>query len=136
MPRCPNGSRRNKKTGKCVRTRSLPRCPRGSRRNKTTLKCVKNAKPITKPLAKPETKNECMTNADLELFIIELRMSKPRMTIDDEMAIRENMAGFCAHPENKMLQFYNKPSYERTEKEELMAQARAVVDEYLKYRMW
>ena len=129
MPRCPNGSRRNKKTGKCVRTRSLPRCPRGSRRNKTTLKCVKNAKPVIKS-------NACMTNEDLEVFIMELRMSKPRMTIDDELAIRENMAGFCAHPENKLLQFYNKPSYERTAKEELMAQARAVVDEYLKYRVW
>lgn len=128
MPRCPNGSRRNKKTGKCVRTRSLPRCPRGSRRNKTTLKCVKNVKAATK--------NACMTNEDLEVFIMELRMSKPRMTIDDELAIRENMAGFCTHPENKLLQFYNKPSYERTAKEELMAQARAVVDEYLKYRVW
>ena len=131
MPRCPNGSRRNKKTGKCVRTRSLPRCPRGSRRNKNTLKCVKNGKPSIKPV-----NILCMTDEDLEDFIIELRMSKPRLSIDDEMAIRENMAGFCLNPENKKLQFYNKPSYLRTIKEELMAQAHAVVDEYLKYRVW
>ncbi len=77
-----------------------------------------------------------MTAEDLEEFIIELRMTKPRLSIVDEQAIRENMAGFCLNPENKMLQFYDKPSYERTAKEELMAQARAVVDEYLKYRVW
>ena len=52
--RCPNGSRRDKKTRKCVRFQekkntkpgafSWPenkRCPKGSRRNKKTRKCVK-----------------------------------------------------------------------------------------------
>jgi hypothetical protein len=58
MPRCPNGSRRNKKTGECVSTakKSSPvkspspvtkkrRCPNGTRRNKSTGECVgKNGK--------------------------------------------------------------------------------------------
>ena len=49
--RCPKGSRRNKKTGKCVSTNPQPppppqqpqpklkRCPNGTRRNKKTKKC-------------------------------------------------------------------------------------------------
>lgn len=34
--RCPNGSRKNKKSGSCVRNRvSRKRCPNGSRKNKS-----------------------------------------------------------------------------------------------------
>ena len=50
MPRCPNGSRKNRKTGKCVqkgsRSRSpvssstrKKRCPKGYRRSKRTGNC-------------------------------------------------------------------------------------------------
>ena len=33
--RCPNGSRKDKKTGRCIRKR----CPKGTRKNKKTKKC-------------------------------------------------------------------------------------------------
>jgi hypothetical protein len=44
MARCPNGTRRNKKTGECVDKNmiSSKRCPRGTRRNKKTGECVNN----------------------------------------------------------------------------------------------
>lgn len=36
MGRCPNGSRKNKKSGACVRKNvSRKRCPNGSRKNKS-----------------------------------------------------------------------------------------------------
>ena len=54
LPRCPNGSYRDKKTKKCIPKKNinnennknsnnsmkLPRCPNGSRRDKITKKCV------------------------------------------------------------------------------------------------
>ena len=47
MPkRCPNGSRRNKKTKQCVRKSAMgkkKRCPKGSRRNKQTKECVRKS---------------------------------------------------------------------------------------------
>ena len=47
MPkRCPNGSRRNKKTKQCVRKSAMgkkKRCPKGSRRNRKTMKCVRKS---------------------------------------------------------------------------------------------
>lgn len=36
--RCPNRTRRNKKTKKCEKTR---RCKKGTRRNQKTLRCIK-----------------------------------------------------------------------------------------------
>ena len=42
MPRCPNGSRRNKQ-GVCVKKTAKKRCPNGSRRNKHGV-CVKKHK--------------------------------------------------------------------------------------------
>ena len=49
--RCPNGTRRNKKTGKCdhakrelkkyEKQKKSTRCPNGTRRNKKTGKCEK-----------------------------------------------------------------------------------------------
>ena len=50
MTRCPNGTRINKKTGKCekvVKT-TRPRCPNGTRKNKTTGVCVKKAVKTTR----------------------------------------------------------------------------------------
>ena len=40
MKRCPNGTRRNKKTGECVNKSQKLRCPNGTRRNKKTGNCV------------------------------------------------------------------------------------------------
>ena len=41
MPRCPNGSRRNKKTGKCEKKSTSKKCPEGKRLNPKTNRCVK-----------------------------------------------------------------------------------------------
>jgi len=43
MPRCPNGSRKDKKTGKCVKVSTqTKRCPKGTRKNKKTGNCEEN----------------------------------------------------------------------------------------------
>ena len=57
MPkRCPNGSRRNRKTQKCVRKTAMgkkKRCPNGSRRNRKTKQCVRKSK-MKKSLTKTQ----------------------------------------------------------------------------------
>lgn len=64
-PRCPNGTRRNKKTGNCESTKAkspsakpvtvakTSRCPKGSRRDKKTGNCVstKAKSPSAKPIS-------------------------------------------------------------------------------------
>jgi hypothetical protein len=46
MPRCKNGTHRNKKTGKCEEKLIIKsRCENGTRRNKKTGKCEENKKP-------------------------------------------------------------------------------------------
>lgn len=42
MSRCPNGTRRNKKTGNCEPKGTNHRCPRGTCRNKKTGNCVQS----------------------------------------------------------------------------------------------
>jgi len=39
MPRCKNGTRRNKKSGNCEPKRASTRCPKSTRRNKKTYIC-------------------------------------------------------------------------------------------------
>ncbi len=39
MPRCPNGSRKDKKTGECKKVTTQKRCPNGTRRNKKSGNC-------------------------------------------------------------------------------------------------
>ena len=62
-PRCPNGSRRNKKTGLCepVTLIRKPRCPNGSRRNKKTGLC-EPSRPQSKPKPKPKSTHEHNVN--------------------------------------------------------------------------
>ena len=58
--KCPNGTRRNKKTGKCEPTNNnskstankTVRCPNGTRRNKKTGKCEPITDNKTKPMKK------------------------------------------------------------------------------------
>lgn len=69
MPRCKNGTRRNKKTGKCeekkekvTQVNQLPRCKKGTRRNKKTGKCEEKivstqTSPSMSKLGKIEAKN-------------------------------------------------------------------------------
>ena len=66
--KCPNGSRRNKKTGNCVSNtqKKRRRCPNGSRRNKKTDMCVKNK--ITKEPVKSSIK-EVFQKVDLKKAI-------------------------------------------------------------------
>lgn len=67
MPRCPNGSRKNKKTGKCEKVGSQKRCPKGTRKNKKTGNCEENTKK-PKSVEKPK----------------EISVEKPK---EDELAV-------------------------------------------------
>ena len=61
MPRCPNGSRKDKKTGKCVKVGSQKRCPKGTRKNKKTGNCeesVKKPKSVENPKSVEKPKSE------------------------------------------------------------------------------
>ena len=44
--KCPNGTRKNKATGRCEKTVLKKRCPNGTRKNKATGRCkkIKNKK--------------------------------------------------------------------------------------------
>ena len=58
MPRCPNGSRKDKKTGKCVKVGTqTKRCPKGTRKNKKTGNCEEN-KSEEKPKSVEKPKDE------------------------------------------------------------------------------
>ena len=62
--KCPKGSRRNPKTGKCRKsaTKKSKKCPKGSRRNPKTGKCRKSAtKKSKKVIKKSNRKNSGLT---------------------------------------------------------------------------
>ena len=59
-PKCPNGSLKDKKTGKCVLKANIvkrPKCPNGSLKDKKTGKCVSKAI-VQKPLSKSKDKKK------------------------------------------------------------------------------
>ena len=61
ISRCPNGTRRNKKTGNCEKkteNKKLSRCPKGTRRNKKTGNCENK---ISKETSKNKIKNDWAT---------------------------------------------------------------------------
>jgi hypothetical protein len=59
MTRCPNGSRRNKKTGNCESSKTKKnRCPNGTRRNKKTGNCE----------SKTNTKKNTKKNKSVEKY--------------------------------------------------------------------
>ena len=66
MPRCPNGSRRNKKTGKCEKKTKNKKCPDGKMLNPKTNRCIKIKTSVMKkcPIGKilnPKTRVWMMT---------------------------------------------------------------------------
>tara|TARA_B100001093_G_scaffold516753_1_gene596276 strand:+ start:1599 stop:2717 length:1119 start_codon:yes stop_codon:yes gene_type:complete len=68
MPRCPNGTRRNKKTGKCERKSTSKKCPEGKRLNPKTNRCIKiklsNVKKCPKgKILNPKTKRCILDNS-------------------------------------------------------------------------
>lgn len=78
-PRCPNGSRRNKKSGNCEKTSektktSKKRCPNGSRRNKKSGNCIKknNETKSKSPIVKTKTKtNNTLSTSEIKQVIKE-----------------------------------------------------------------
>ena len=60
MPRCPNGTRRNKQTGKCEPKASTKVCPPGKLLNPKTNRCIQdttaNRKKLTLQKPKQATK--------------------------------------------------------------------------------
>ena len=68
MARCPNGTRRNRKTGKCERKSTSKKCPDGKQLNPKTNRCIKNKKSASKkcPIGKilnPKTKRCILDNS-------------------------------------------------------------------------
>ena len=62
QPRCPNGTRRNKKTGVCESEQKRPRCPNGTRRNKQTGSCD----PIPQKPQEEQRDNDYNENIEIE----------------------------------------------------------------------
>ena len=67
MPRCPNGTRRNKKTGICEPSNitKTTRCPKVTRRNKTTGNCEQKIKSITLDDLKNDSYEPKLTKSDI-----------------------------------------------------------------------
>lgn len=58
MPRCPKGTRKNKRTGECeshTNRNSIKRCPKGTRKNKKTGECETYIKSLLQPTENIET---------------------------------------------------------------------------------
>jgi len=120
-PRCPNGSRRDKITKKCVKKTTKKaakktvkkRCPKGSRRNKITGECDKNGsviptvpavrpivppivipQPIPQPLPAPRQSIWCNLNqVDIRRTIHKMGLSRD-ITIND-IPTHENPNKLC-----------------------------------------
>jgi len=80
MPRCPKGTRKNKKTGECdshtTRT-SIKRCPKGTRKNKKTGDCETYIKSILQPTENIET--TCNINKTCESCTILPNTTKSKL---------------------------------------------------------
>jgi len=91
MPRCPNGTQRNKTTGKCEpkdKKQTKGRCPKGTRRNKTTDNCeeVTKKKTITLEDLKTDSYEPKLTKSD----ILEI-VSRPQY-LEDKKSVSAKLA--------------------------------------------
>lgn len=99
MPRCPNGTRRNKKTGKCeptgvasskssttsassVKASKSKRCPKGTRKNKRTGNCD----PIKK--SSSSKSSSAKTPQDTTWRIYEIEYRYPSIATNDKIGLR------------------------------------------------
>ena len=92
MPRCPKGTRRNKKTGNCEPNDKVTttRCPKGTRRNKKTGLCEETSSNQSE-LDKCHTKlreaykkmNSNMTKKDMDKYF---KMKKQCMNIENKIS--------------------------------------------------
>jgi hypothetical protein len=81
----------------------------------------------------------CLTPEELETIITEYKTVSSKFSAEKEATIREKMVGFCANDKYMKLEFYPKIGIfnsAREEREELIAQAKTVIDNYLKYSSW
>jgi hypothetical protein len=81
----------------------------------------------------------CLTPEELETMITEYKSASSKFSAEKEAAIREKMVSFCMNDKYKKLEFYPKIGIfnsAREEREELIAQAKTVIDNYLKYSSW
>jgi len=84
--RCPNGTRKNKISGKCESTSQqestsqpvLKRCPKGTRKNKTSGKCESTSQPVLKRCPKGTRKNK--TSGKCEKKKSPAKMSPAKMS--------------------------------------------------------
>jgi hypothetical protein len=81
QPRCPNGTRRNKKTGACEPAQKRPRCPNGTRRNKQTGNCD----PIPQKPQEEQRDNDYNENIEIENEIENEQLPSPLPLPESEM---------------------------------------------------
>jgi hypothetical protein len=105
MPRCPNGTRRNKKTGECEpigaksasvkassetssKTTKSKRCPKGTRRNKKTGNCD----PIKKSSSSKKS-SSAKTSQDTNWRIYEIEYRYPSIASNDKIGLSRDDRG-------------------------------------------
>lgn len=78
MPRCPNGTRKNRKTGKCERKSANKKCPDGKRLNPKTNRCIK---------IKPTTIKKCpegkLLNPKTNRCILDNNINRKRLNLSN-----------------------------------------------------
>jgi hypothetical protein len=80
MPRCPKGTRRNKKSGNCEPKKASTRCPKGTRRNKKTGDCERQRGKKGNTLISTENLDDIIDSVQLNPEKrLELEAMKPQL---------------------------------------------------------
>lgn len=122
MSRCPNGSRRNRKTGLCVKSSVKSRCPKGSRRNRKTGACRRHNKTVSLSKDRVET---LLSRTDILNYIDAHRnlSSEQRNYLLEKVPALQRMK----YDKKHLSCFTNKPTLNRR------AMVNSKIDCYLKY---
>jgi hypothetical protein len=90
MPRCPKGTRKNKKTGECesvTATTKKPRCPKGTRRNKKTGDCEQIKSTSSRVSKSSSSSSSVKTPVDTTWRISKIDYIYPSMASGDKIGI-------------------------------------------------
>ena len=96
MPRCPKGTRKNKKTGECepiTATTKKPRCEKGTRRNKKTGECEEIKRTSSRVSKSSSSRSSVKTPVDTTWKITKIDYIYPSMTSGDKTGISRDDRG-------------------------------------------
>jgi hypothetical protein len=96
MPRCPKGTRKNKKTGECepiTATTKKPRCEKGTRRNKKTGECEEIKRGLSIKSKSSSSRSSVKTPVDTTWKITKIDYIYPSMTSGDKTGISRDDRG-------------------------------------------